>query len=932
MSQRGNSDGGVRASRGMEEDDDEEEDFLPAIPEVLLHQQQNGPTTTTSDQSLGVGRGKRSRSSSMDKVDDVDNGASRDAGCNAGEDKQGEECFVELLSSEGFPSSSLYERSYQHSHFLQDIGVVQDELGSLIATVDSTGTLRAWRKLPRGVFFMGDRQGLFPQKVREGDLNDVVKHFILTDPLTPSLLVVRIMPCVEATAGVVTVAVEVRVVSSTLMTVDARLSCEFSVTLNMKSKSPCWKESVTQRPFLLHHDHQPFIVFFTMEKDGTSHTVFLPCVTEKSPRSGGTATIVASTPLSTANLVVCCQQHRPSGLVVLVDEKGIIDYARIMVSPGNEGQSVAYLQVVSGVPSRGTSDPMILRRWITFDRRQKTGFFTLLRDAMGAAKTGRVMLPLQVGFSATGKYFVVSSGVLREGHVCVFAHVFDFSSGQLLCRGETDETATPSLVGENALREALWLLRGAVFDVVVEDAVHKSPQGGAGGVWVFVPEIMLETPVEGRVCGRRVFVFCAAPLPANRTMLSGASGASTCALVTPFHMEQLWRPIGDLEKTLRELLSPTSSVLASGAALDRHFAAPLTLIRLTVPASQALKNLVGQSPVGSTLLQEDVKRLFVVPSNTALAASSNERLFNAADPMFFTASPGEYALLLYTKYEVQFGVSNALRAENIAPTNATDDDAGKTEQKYREKALCDLHQKRDFDCEDLLVLRSSLQGVMPREVVTDNNDENQKPESMTPEKSDEHELDGDVEERRVQHIIATATGHSIEWGTSTVHVTLFIDHFGTVTVRLLPQFAPKAVKNFVTLAQEGFYNGLTFHRVVPGFMIQGGCPAGDGSGGKSIFGGRFEDEGVHVMDFFSYPTVYWLCMANCGPNTNESQFFITVGEAAPWLNGKHTVFGFVATGKPVVRAVVQTSRGEDDKPISPVVIRHAIVTERATNE
>ncbi|PWV01602.1 hypothetical protein C4B63_4g214 [Trypanosoma cruzi] len=161
---------------------------------------------------------------------------------------------------------------------------------------------------------------------------------------------------------------------------------------------------------------------------------------------------------------------------------------------------------------------------------------------------------------------------------------------------------------------------------------------------------------------------------------------------------------------------------------------------------------------------------------------------------------------------------------------------------------------------------------------------------------------------------------------------LFVDVFGTIIVRLLPNFAPKAVVNFVGLAQEGFYNGLTFHRVVPGFMIQGGCPVGDGSGGKSVFGERFEDEGMNAMDFFSYPSVYWLCMANCGPNTNESQFFITVGEVAPWLNGKHTVFGFVVSGKPVVRAIVQTARDDDDKPIAPVVIRRVVAAERTTEK
>ncbi|RBD12020.1 peptidylprolyl isomerase, partial [Xanthomonas oryzae pv. oryzae] len=120
---------------------------------------------------------------------------------------------------------------------------------------------------------------------------------------------------------------------------------------------------------------------------------------------------------------------------------------------------------------------------------------------------------------------------------------------------------------------------------------------------------------------------------------------------------------------------------------------------------------------------------------------------------------------------------------------------------------------------------------------------------------------------------------------------------GPIVVALYPEKAPLTVANFVNLAKRGFYNGLSFHRVIADFMIQGGCPEGSGRGGP---GYRFEDEtnnGVgHERGVLS--------MANAGPNTNGSQFFIT-HTATPWLDGKHTVFGKVIQGLDVVDSVAQ---------------------------
>jgi peptidyl-prolyl cis-trans isomerase B (cyclophilin B) len=120
---------------------------------------------------------------------------------------------------------------------------------------------------------------------------------------------------------------------------------------------------------------------------------------------------------------------------------------------------------------------------------------------------------------------------------------------------------------------------------------------------------------------------------------------------------------------------------------------------------------------------------------------------------------------------------------------------------------------------------------------------------------------------------------------------------GTIVVELAPEKAPLTVANFVNLAKHGFYDGLNFHRVIPDFMIQGGCPNGTGTGGP---GYRFEDETRNGLTHERGV----LSMANAGPNTNGSQFFIT-HVATPWLDGKHTVFGKVIEGLDVVDSVAQ---------------------------
>ena len=135
---------------------------------------------------------------------------------------------------------------------------------------------------------------------------------------------------------------------------------------------------------------------------------------------------------------------------------------------------------------------------------------------------------------------------------------------------------------------------------------------------------------------------------------------------------------------------------------------------------------------------------------------------------------------------------------------------------------------------------------------------------------------------------------------------------GAIELELFDEDAPKTVENFTRLAGEGFYNGLVFHRVIPDFMIQSGCPQGTGTGGP---GYTFEDE------FNDNKVVRGaLAMANAGPNTNGSQFFIVTTDAAPWLDGKHTVFGQVTSGMDVVDTISEVSRDGRDKPHEDVTI------------
>jgi peptidyl-prolyl cis-trans isomerase B (cyclophilin B) len=146
--------------------------------------------------------------------------------------------------------------------------------------------------------------------------------------------------------------------------------------------------------------------------------------------------------------------------------------------------------------------------------------------------------------------------------------------------------------------------------------------------------------------------------------------------------------------------------------------------------------------------------------------------------------------------------------------------------------------------------------------------------------------------------------------------TLQTNH-GPIAIELFDDDAPKTVENFLKLSRDGFYSGVIFHRVIPDFMIQGGDPTGTGSGGP---GYQFEDE------FNDNKVVRGaLAMANAGPNTNGSQFFIVTTEAASWLDGKHTVFGRVTDGMDVVDAISALDTDARDRPTQDVVIERVDV-------
>src|SRR5258708_7151516 len=145
---------------------------------------------------------------------------------------------------------------------------------------------------------------------------------------------------------------------------------------------------------------------------------------------------------------------------------------------------------------------------------------------------------------------------------------------------------------------------------------------------------------------------------------------------------------------------------------------------------------------------------------------------------------------------------------------------------------------------------------------------------------------------------------------------------GNIELTLFADKAPKTVENFVGLVKKGYYNGLIFHRVIKGFMLQGGDPTGTGSGGTSLWGKDFADE---ISPDLTFDKQGILAMANRGPDTNGSQFFITTAPTT-WLNGHHTIFGQVSQGYDVVSKIESTPTSQGDRPVQDQTITKAYVT------
>lgn len=170
-------------------------------------------------------------------------------------------------------------------------------------------------------------------------------------------------------------------------------------------------------------------------------------------------------------------------------------------------------------------------------------------------------------------------------------------------------------------------------------------------------------------------------------------------------------------------------------------------------------------------------------------------------------------------------------------------------------------------------------------------------------------------------MIATACGSEEKKAAAEPATAVFETNMGNFEVKLATDLAPRTSGNFISLAEKGFYNGLTFHRVIDGFMIQGGDPNGDGTGGpgytiKDEFTSKLLHDGEGVIS-----------MANAGPDTGGSQFFITLRECS-WLDGKHAVFGKVVKGMDVVRRIGKVKTDANDKPVEPVVIKKITIEKR----
>ncbi|AIN97269.1 cyclosporin 16, putative [Leishmania panamensis] len=396
----------------------------------------------------------------------------------------------------------------------------------------------------------------------------------------------------------------------------------------------------------------------------------------------------------------------------------------------------------------------------------------------------------------------------------------------------------------------------------------------------------------------------------------------------------------------------------SGLSICR---APLVLLRRAVTTSQDLKNLIAASPIGAALGADARKGLFVAPRapDTTGGAAPGEVLLLASSVDMSSA-----ALLVYSR-ERPWGSAAVGRILSEAAPLQTEEQLSEEGERLQEQrrhetwahALRELHRGRDDVCGTLLLAAVAPQAFSTAAAPEAAGEATATSPSIIADVAGSSTNNGEAQQEKTTEA-AAITSARIATTRRATPVTdeeaavrkllkdlipplstfsppvalVHVRGYGSIRVHLLPSIAPLATDNFVRLARRHYYDRLTFHRVIPAAIVQGGCPRGDGTGGESAFadGALFSDEGLALFPFFSHtanPLCCWLCMANAGPHTNGSQFFFTVpgGEAMPWLNGHHTVFGYAIEGLDVVRAISVAARDKEDKPLSPIMMERVDV-------
>jgi peptidylprolyl isomerase len=447
-----------------------------------------------------------------------------------------------------------------------------------------------------------------------------------------------------------------------------------------------------------------------------------------------------------------------------------------------------------------------------------------------------------------------------------------------------------------------------------------------------------------------------------------AAAPATPSHATALHLQLI--PYGEAvqRRACRGSSNSSGVTGTSGEGFQPLCRAPLLLLRRAVAPSQDLKNLVSASPLGAALGAESRKQLFL-PNMTS----------DSAEGLLLTTSveAGMTALLIYscelpgTGLAMQRLLSKDAQALLASAKELGEEARASNElqlQRLWSKLCLELHRERDYACGALLMTTvGSPPGEEPLSTTTaaaTATASSATTADIPPTTSADAQAEADRQTGTVTYArgdVTTAAPtpttttraavavKAAKLGSPEAYVLellkdvvpqqggaaaasppvalVHVRGYGSVRVHLLPGIAPLACDNFIRLSRRRYYDHLTFHRVIPHVIVQGGCPRGDGTGGESAFeGGKpFQDEGLHVFPFFSHAAerrCCWLCMANAGPNTNGSQFFFTVpgGEAMPWLNGHHTVFGYAVDGLEVVQAISLAARDEEDKPLSPIVI------------